>query len=159
MVKGSKANVYSCSNFCELKTNGDNTRHIRQRTDEWHERRRKAKVTGSTYFEAIGLDGAKKQQTFFDKLFCGLESMPSAKVSEFMEHGTKNEPNAMVTLTGKVLPTMFPNMICCEEGFVEIGKTKDNNQFMVVSPDGSIRRDATLERTICGTEMSSNGHS
>jgi hypothetical protein len=82
-----------------------------------------------------------------------LESMLSAKVSEFMEYGTKNEPNAMVTLTGKVLPTMFQNLICCEEGFVEIGKTKDNNPFMVVSPDGSIRRDTTLERTELSVEL------
>ncbi|KAH3717370.1 hypothetical protein DPMN_060156 [Dreissena polymorpha] len=129
------------------------TRNVKQRTEEWHAKRKTAKVTGSTIYTAIGLAGVKKQGDYFDELLCGFPKHTSDKVNAFMAYGTEKEPSAMLTLLGKVMPVMFPDTLCCEEGFIELGKDKNNNPFMVVSPDGSVRCNTSIESTIMAIEL------
>lgn len=68
-----------------------------------------------------------------------------------MTHGTENEVNAAATMLGKVLPMFCLNEKLYEEGYVCI-KSKDNESFMVVSPDGSIRTTDKLESTTMAIE-------
>jgi len=55
-----------------------------------------------------------------------------------MQYGTENEINVVATLVGKILPIYFPNLSYVEEGCYIIKEQESN--FMVVSPDGSLRR-------------------
>jgi len=47
----------------------------KQRSQEWINARRNAKVTGSTIYTAIGCDSLKKQKQHFDKVFSGVKQM------------------------------------------------------------------------------------
>jgi hypothetical protein len=53
------------------------------------------------------------------------------------DHGSKNEINAISTLVGKILPSLFPGIWYCEEGCIAL--KHDGEIFCVVSPDGSGR--------------------
>lgn len=55
-----------------------------------------------------------------------------------MEFGSTNEIDAIATLTGKVLPFVYPEMKYIEEGCMKISSKNDAN-FMVASPDDSLR--------------------
>ena len=115
------------------------SRFIRQRTPAWHVVRDQAKVTGSTVHGAIGLDTLKKQQQHFDQKVSGKPKPEfSDEVKERMKYGTVHEIDAIATLTGTVLPFMFPALSYFEEGCLNI-RTEMDEQFMVVSPDGSLR--------------------
>lgn len=113
-------------------------------------------MTGSSIYRAIGLEGLKQQKEYFDHKVCGLpEKEHSDKVKQFMEHGTKNEPNAITTTVGKVLPLLYPNAIVHEEGYIEYGRNK-GNPIMIVSPDGSVRTkcsDNEEQKTIAAIEL------
>lgn len=50
-----------------------------------------------------------------------------------MQHGTDNEINAVSTLVSQVIPTMFPGMTYFEDGCIKLF-----DDFMIVSPDGTI---------------------
>ncbi|VDI06015.1 Hypothetical predicted protein [Mytilus galloprovincialis] len=55
-------------------------------------------------------------------------------VTKQMEHGKNNEINAVATICGKILPTLYPTTI-----FKEVGcyvKWKEVKPFVVASPDG-----------------------
>ena len=75
----------------------------------------------------------------FDTVVCGVpEQKPSIDIENALKHGTLNEPNAIGTVVGKVIPVLYPDLIYFEEGCVEI-LSHDNKTFMVISPDGSLR--------------------
>ena len=93
--------------------------------------------SGSTAYAAIGLDTLKRQQEHFDRVMFGKEPQVSEKTAQFMKHGTENEINALATLVGKVVPSLYPNLCFVEEGFYEM--TTENQPFFIVSPDGSLR--------------------
>jgi hypothetical protein len=132
-------NLQSCKNYNELlEQETDNPRYIKQRSDKWMNIRKKAKVTGSTLYEALGLDTLKKQQQHFEKVICGIEEPHKfEEVQSFMEYGVKNEQNAIATLVSRILPTLLPNLEYFEEGCVCI--EHNEKTFAVVSPDGSLQ--------------------
>ena len=124
-----------------------------KRSDDWFSLRQRAKVTGSTLYKAIGLETLQKMKEHFDTVICGVpEQKPSPEAENAMKHGTMNEPNALGTVVGKVIPVIYPDLICFEEGCVEI-LNQDNKTFMVISPDGSLRQDSTLDSTQVGIEL------
>ncbi|KAJ8309057.1 hypothetical protein KUTeg_013931 [Tegillarca granosa] len=94
-------------------------------------------VTGSTIYQALGLDGLKKQKAHFDKVVCGIaEPEKSPEIQNRLDYGTKNEINAITTLVSKVLPVLYPDLVYEEVGCYPI---YDNDKiFMVVSPDGKL---------------------
>ncbi|CAG2221722.1 unnamed protein product [Mytilus edulis] len=115
----------------------ENPSFIKQRTEKWFELRKKAKVTGSTIYKALGMDTLKKQKEYFDHVICGVpEKSASATQLSNMKYGTENEVNGIATLVSRIMPVAYPQLQYFEEGCFEI---KDENKpFMVVSPDGSL---------------------
>jgi hypothetical protein len=69
--------------------------------------------------------------------------MPDTLLQKNMEHGTKNEINAVATLVERVMPSYFPNIICHEEGCKALVGTI--SPVLVASPDGSGRTDENSE--------------
>ena len=113
--------LFDIENHCCLTKNafhhsGD-TKHIIQKSDEWFETRKVAKITGSTMYTAIGLDTLKGQQQHFDQVMFGVSKPEfTDRTKIFLQHGTDNEKNAKCTLLTKILPVYYPELQFCEEG-------------------------------------------
>ena len=122
----------------DVTTETENTRYIKQRTEQWLNIRKEAKVSGSTIYGALGLDGLKAQKQHFDKVICGFaDPSPTQEAMKAMQYGTDNEINAVSTLVGRIMPVVAPDLCYHEEGCYRL----DDNSFMIVSPDGSLRKD------------------
>ena len=126
LVEGEQMSLQKCSSYVEIEDTESlhetiATRQVKQRTEPWFKRRKLAKVTGSTMYKALGLDGLGKRKEHFDTVICGVpEKTVSQKTNQAMTHGTDNEPNATATFVGKVMPVLFPNMFCAEERYIEV---------------------------------------
>ena len=113
---------------------------VKQRTPEWHVIRKQACVTGSSAYYCLGLESLKRQKEAISKLLTDHvenDDKHEKERSEALEHGIKNEINALATLSSKVLPVYYPDLTYFEEGcylFKEEGDT-----IIEVSPDGSVR--------------------
>jgi hypothetical protein len=130
-----------------------NTRLVQQRSQAWFEARKEARVTGSTIYKAIGLDGLHNQKEYFDNVVCAVpDKEKSDKTKEALKHGTENEVNATATLVGRVLPILYPDKVVHEEGYVEYGLFKEK-PFMIISPDGSIKDSVDGSSTIAAVEL------
>ena len=148
-----KKELYSESGFVDVQqqqnyyhlrenTNSTDPRLVKQRSKVWHDLRNTALVTGSTCNKAVGLGKLKEQQSHFDNVILGK------KLGEFtdqqkknMEYGTQHEIDGVATICARVLPAFFPDLQYFEEGCVCVPHS-DKRSFMVVSPDGSFRRNA-----------------
>ncbi|CAC5380282.1 unnamed protein product [Mytilus coruscus] len=114
---------------------------VKQGSEEWFNIRSGAMVTGSTVYNAIGLDSLKAEQRHYDEVVRGKpKEIPSDEVQKRMDHGTRNEINAIATLISVVLPTFYSAMTFHEEGCYIIDN--QGKKFCVVSPDGSLRMNA-----------------
>lgn len=141
------SNLHKCENYVQIDESKykSSTRDVKQRSREWFDHRSAARVTGSTMYAALGIDGLARQKEHFDVFVGGLpEKQKTEQVQNAMTHGTENEINAAATLVGKVMPMFCVEEKLYEEGFVNI-KSTNNASFMVVSPDGSIRSSDSLE--------------
>lgn len=112
------------------------SKFTQQRTPAWFDLRKKGKITGSTLNAALGLDSLKKQCAHFDEFILGVPSQAKTTpiIEQAKEHGTINEPNAVATTVGKILPVLQPDI-----HFFEIGSCilyQDGKPFMIISPDG-----------------------
>lgn len=88
----------------------DQLRLMIQLCHQWHELRKSAVATGSTLFTALGLNTLKKQQEQYEFVeFEKAKSEPKDRIKERMEHGRRNEINAVATLVGKVLLCFYPS--------------------------------------------------
>ncbi|CAG2203301.1 unnamed protein product [Mytilus edulis] len=134
----------NCNLLPDNKDTNDDTRKIKQRSEEWFSIRKQAKVTGSTLYKAIGLENLSSMRDHFDNVICNLKEAPKNQFTiSAMQHGTDNEINAVSTLVGKILPSLFPDMEFYEEGCVKLF-----DGFMVVSPDGTIGKSPDLKGRI-----------
>ena len=135
-------NNYICLNGdCDVQ--GEDPQ-VKQLSPAWHQLRGKAKVTGSTCNKALGLDNLKIQAQHFDQVINHTPTPPfSAAVMSAMEYGRKNEINAVGTLVSKFLLVYYRDMCFVKEGCSLIEHKPDDN-FCVVSPDGSIREVSNL---------------
>ena len=118
----------------------ENTDIIKQQLEKWFNVRKKAKVTGSTMYNALGLSslGDLKQHHY---QFLKKRSPPpfSDEVKKRMKYGQENEKNALAAVIGGLLPAFLPNCF----SFLEVGPSfisvfREEN-FMEVSPDGLLR--------------------
>ena len=75
-----------------------------QRSEIWHELQKRSRVAGSTLHSAIGLRGLKKQNVHFSKFMEGHEMSVTPEVEPRLQHGMKDEINAVATLIGRFLP-------------------------------------------------------
>ena len=140
-------------NQLEQHSQTTNTRLIPQRSEQWHGLRKEAKITGSTIYQAIGCDGLARQKDHFEKVMCGVsEKEPSPEAKAAMNHGTVNEINAVATAVGKIIPVLAPNLMFCEEGCSKL-PFQDDKSFMIVSPDGSLRRSCDMATTEIAIEI------
>lgn len=110
LVTGNKINLEKCEDYLaiderEIEPNTD-TRKVKQRSEHWFEKRKHAKVTGSTLYKAVGLDGLQRQKEHFDEVICGMEYSKSLETVKAMEYGTVNEVNAAATFVSKILPLL-----------------------------------------------------
>ncbi|XP_071172850.1 uncharacterized protein [Mytilus edulis] len=120
---------------------------LKQKSDEWFNLRKTVKVTGSTAYNALGIDGLKSQKETFQCINNQKEKpAPTEQQQMAMKHGTENEIHALATLHSKVMPAFFPNLTYYEEGIHMI--TANNKNIIGVSPDGSIRRSENLSGVI-----------
>ena len=119
IAHGRSLNLSSSHSFEYIDTSRalENTRFIAQRSDEWFALRKSVKITGSTIYSAIGCDGLGRQKDHFETVICRVKAKePSEAVQQAMQHGVDNEPNAVSTIVGKVVPVLFPGMTFHEEG-------------------------------------------
>ena len=118
----------------------DDTRKVKQGSEEWQQLRQKAKVTGSTCNRAVGLSKLKDQAAHYDRVILGKQEQQgfSDREIQAMRYGKEHEIDAVATLCGTILPFYYPHLRYVEEGCMTIGHNGDSN-FMVVSPDGSLR--------------------
>ena len=63
-----------------------------------------------------------------------------------------NEINAVATVVGKFVPVKEPQLNFCEEWLISI-EQDDGGIFMVVSPDGRLRKDKNLNATEVAVEI------
>lgn len=108
-------------------------------------------MTGSTLHQALGLSTLKKQQGHYDRVIAGktTPSYDKTECTEAMKHGVINEINAAGTLMARLLPIYAPDAKFHEEGYYRIDYM-DHAEFMMVSPDGSLRFD---DEVIYGVEI------
>ena len=117
----------------------ENTQYIKQGSDMWHSIRKKARVTGSTLRNAIGLDTLAKQKDHFYEKVLGRTPPPTTpQLQKMFDHGRKNEVNAISTLVGTVIPAMLPKCFA----FFEVGPkfihSETRQHLIEVSADGFI---------------------
>jgi hypothetical protein len=135
--------AFTQGNWISLKSHAEelpnpfsnDIRFIKQRTNQWFEKRGHFKITGSKLYDGIGLDTLKTLQ----KIINGKddnEDLPD-EVRKRMEHGTKSEIHATATLVGKVLPFYYPQLKFVEEGAHILWN--NDNELILISPDGSLR--------------------
>ncbi len=106
----------------------------KQKSELWFGARERVPVTGSNVRLAIGLDGLKPQQRYFDHVIGGKEKEAvSDTVRQAWAHGTKYEPSAVATFCSNFLPVFCPDLEYIEVGgyVYDCGGVK-----MVISPDG-----------------------
>lgn len=98
---------------------------VKQRTEKWHTIRNEAYVTGSTLYQAAGLDGLQNRLSLYDKVHFSIkEKSPNEQVCKAMKHGSENEINAIATICTKVLPVYFPHLDYVEVGIFRFPKAK-----------------------------------
>lgn len=117
-----------------------NTTVTKQRTDTWLKYRETFYVTGSTLHKGIGLQTLKAMQEHYDQhvLKKPVKDIDD-EVKKYMDHGTKNEENAIWTLCQNIMPFFYPDLVYCEEGCYAVSSESSGKSMICVSPDGSLR--------------------
>ena len=122
-------------------TEDDNTLtdslYMKQGLDDWYTLHSQAKITGSTFGKAIGLDGLKKQKEHHYEYMLGKKpAPPNDHLQAMFDHSKKFEVHALATLVGAIMPALLPPCY----SFFEIGSlveySENDSPFLVVSPDG-----------------------
>ena len=122
--------------YCALEDIPSNSLYIKQGSDTWHSLRSKAKITGSTFSKAIGLEGLKQQKEHHYEYILGKKPPPpSEELQARFDHGCKFEAHALATLVSAVMPAILPPCY----SFFEVGSLvlnhEDDEHFLVMSPD------------------------
>jgi hypothetical protein len=129
--------MFICLNASTSDLDETDYRFVKQRTDVWFSIRKTAMVTGSMLNVAIGLGSLMKQLEHYDNKMFNKDIPEFTEVTkQRMEHGVKNEINAVATIVAKVLPVFFPELVFYEEGCY---KLVHDTIPIIVSPDGSCR--------------------
>lgn len=139
-VIGKEADMNNQPNYFCLRsefyteTKSQCTKFLQQRSDEWFELRKQAKVTASTMNTALGLRTLKEQQAHYDSVILNKDKDGVRSPTPQMLHGIENEKHGVATICGKILPSLFPKI-----KFKEVGcyvKWREDKPFLVASPDG-----------------------
>ena len=121
----------------ELPENSD---IIKQRSPEWFTLRKKAKVTGSTLYKALGLESLahlKSHHYEFVKKRTPPDFPPDVKLC--LQYGQENEKHVVATLVGAFLPALKLKCFAFMEVGPKLMTIKGESNFIEVSADGVIR--------------------
>ena len=105
----------------------------------WYDMWKKAKVTGSTCFKAIGLGLLWESQEHYDEYILHKpKKEPSLQLQQMFDHGIANEIHGISTVTNILIPSLLPNcMVYVEDGCQFLhGNVQEN--LLEVSSDGII---------------------
>ena len=121
----------------ELK---ENAQFCSQRSEIWHCLRKKARVTGSTMFKALGFESLKAEK---EHIYVFGKGRPpkdvDPEVQKYLDFGTENEIHAVATLVGCIMPVLLaPCYIFLECGPAFIHGLSRNN-LIEVSVDGIVQ--------------------
>ena len=121
-------------------TKEENYQYIKQRTNEWFQIRKQARVTGSTLNKALGLDTLLKQKEHHYVFVRGREEPPvGPELQKMFDYGTCNETNAIATLVSTIIPAYLPACYA----FYEVGPCfisgKSRKNIIEVSADGILQ--------------------
>ncbi len=122
-------------------------RLVKQRSELWFSLRKCYPLTGSTMYKGLGFGGLSNLKDHIKvHVKQEQESTPTPEVQERLDHGTKNEINALATLAGMVIPHFFPALSILEEGCRIV--THDSDNLLLVSPDGGLYDTGDVESFI-----------
>ena len=96
--------------------NRSNPLHVKQGTEEWLQLRKQAPVTGSTFYDAIGMRSLKSQKEHIDRYVNVRTKVFDDETKKLLDWGRNNEENAVATLVAYGLPLLGEPSI-----FTEIG--------------------------------------
>ena len=118
----------------------DCVQYIKQGSDLWHEQRKKAQITGSTLYRALGLESLSSQKEHHAEFILGRKKMPfSPKVQQRLEHGLKHGKNVIATLVSYIMPSFLPPCF----RYFEVGPMfihiHGHRNFIEVSPDAVLK--------------------
>ena len=117
-----------------------NAEYIKQRSVEWKSLRQTARVTGSTFNAALGLDTLAKQKEHHYTFICGRSAHePNEELAKKFRHGTENEVNVVATLVGYIMPAFLHNCYAFFEVGAKILKSTKNDWRLIVSADGLLK--------------------
>ena len=123
--------VYSLMNLKERSC------HVKQHTKQWHELRDGAVVTGSSWYDVIGLTNLKKQKQHYERVVHKKKEIVSNELQELYDYGSSNEINGIATLVGKVIPVFYPHLTYREDGCEVMPIAAGSDNYAVSSGDGS----------------------
>ena len=115
----------------------DCVQYIKQGSDLWHQQRKKARITGSTLYRALGLKSLSSQKEHHVEFILGRKPLPfSPEVQQRLEHGLKHEKNVIATLVAYIMLSFLPPCF----RYLEVGPMfihiPAGRGFIEVSPDG-----------------------
>ena len=124
------------STIMDLSVTG-NSQFIKQGTDLWTEKRKEARVTGSTLYRALGLETFAAQKEHFHIHIQKRTPKPfSEELKLKFQYGTRNEQNALATLVGAGVFSIFPPCFAFMEQGIHFVHGGGQEKFLGVSPDG-----------------------
>ena len=115
----------------------------KQRSPEWHQLRKRAKVTGSTLYNAIGLRTTTDHRKHYKQFILGQESVFTDDVRAKMQHGTDHEVDGVATILGRILPSFFSSGFNYYEVGAQFLDGKLRPNILEVSADGILRNSTT----------------
>ena len=134
------------SNYIELKCPDDlpeefklDSRFIKQGSEQWHDLRSRAPLTGSTAFKGLGLRTLKDMKMHIENIKSGTKETFDEETQKRLDHGRESEKHGVATLVSRILPTYFPGSVFHEEGAYFLTDEDSGRILMEVSPDGSLR--------------------
>ena len=104
---------------------------IKQQSPQWYLIRSHLYFTGSTYANAVGINGLKAMKTHWNMKTKNIEPSYSAAAVNAMKHGSESEIHAVATLVSFIIPSLFPALMFREEGIHLL-------HGIGVSPDGAL---------------------
>ena len=113
--------------IAQLNEGQINPLHVRQGTEEWHNLRKQAPVTGSSFYDAIGLRSLKNQKEHIDRYVNNKEKEFDESTKKYLEWGRNNEQNAVATLVGYALPILYDQGLFAELGCSFISSPSNGN--------------------------------
>ena len=88
-VTESTVNMSELSNYMHFDAGGTKPSCVKQWSDQWHEIRSGAIITGSTLNDALCLRTLKKQTEHYDQVIMNVaKPEPSESIKEIMDYGT-----------------------------------------------------------------------